>query len=215
VAPEPEIKHGWLSSELQTEFPKLALRYADLELRARSSRAAIKGRLRTLSDRFTGAKAINLRQEPIPWAYRVFFRQVGIDPDDQRTPPEAIALERMRAGAFRSQGLVDDALLIAMVETWVALVAFDAERLDGPIGLRLAARDEQLGGKQERPLSTGQIVIADAERPVSILFGDVAGGCAAHSGTRKLVLAAIQVKGVPELSVEEAIWTASEVLVGD
>ena len=72
-----------------------------------------------LADRYTGGKVVRMRQEPIPWAYRVFFRQVGIDPDSDRTPVEAIALERMRAGGFKSENIVDDALLLATLETGV------------------------------------------------------------------------------------------------
>ena len=67
-----------------------------------------------------------MRQEPVPWAYRVFFRHVGIDPDERRTPIEEIALERLQHGGFESRGLVDDALLIATLETGVPVVAFDA-----------------------------------------------------------------------------------------
>jgi hypothetical protein len=51
----------------------------------------VKERLRELSDRFTGAQAITLRQKPIPWAYRVFFRHIGLDPDvDPKTLPEIL-----------------------------------------------------------------------------------------------------------------------------
>ena len=65
-------------------------------------RKEVKERLRILSDRFSGAQAINLRHQPIPWAYRVFYRHIGLDPDEQRTPVEELALERMRAGAASS-----------------------------------------------------------------------------------------------------------------
>ena len=34
-----------------------------------------------LADRYTGGKVVHMRQDPVPWAYRVFSRQVGIDPD--------------------------------------------------------------------------------------------------------------------------------------
>ncbi len=41
----------------------------------------IEARLRELSNRVRGARAIGISREPIPAAYRVFFRQVGLDPD--------------------------------------------------------------------------------------------------------------------------------------
>ena len=42
-----------------------------------------------------------MRQDQVPWAYRVFSRQVGIDPDDQRTPVEQVALDRLKSGGLR------------------------------------------------------------------------------------------------------------------
>ena len=82
-----------------------------------------------------------MRREPIASAYRVFFRQIGIDPDQHRPPGEAAMLERLRAGWFRSRNIVDDALTVALVETGVAVRAFDADRVQGGLGLRhLAAR---------------------------------------------------------------------------
>ena len=50
-----------------------------------------------------------MRQDPVPWAYRVFWRQVGIDPDTDRTPVEQIALDRLKRGGLRSRNLLDDA----------------------------------------------------------------------------------------------------------
>ena len=55
-------------------------------------------RLKEMSNRVGGAKAVQMRQEAIPWAYRVFFRQVGIDPDERRTPVEQIILDRLQHG---------------------------------------------------------------------------------------------------------------------
>ena len=159
-------------------------------------------RLRTASDRFTGAKAVTLRQQPIPWAYRVFFRHVGIDPDERRTPIEAIALERMRAGGFQ-----DDALLLATLETGVPVLAFDAAAVDGELGLRVSPGGESLG---ELPLSSGQVVVADGVRALAVLFGETAEGCGVQPSSRRMLLAGVRVKGVPEVSIEEALWVAAE-----
>ena len=85
-----------------------------------------------LSDRFAGAQAINLRHQPIPWAYRVFFRHIGLDPDEQPTPVEAAGARADEARAASSaSNLLDDALTIAIIESGVALRAFDADRVDG------------------------------------------------------------------------------------
>ena len=209
----PEIESGWVAEDLATEFPELRLHYMTLSARSGRSPEPVRHRLRTLADRYTGGKAVTLRQQPVPWAYRVFFRQVGIDPDVHRTPVEAIALERMRAGGFPSQNLLDDALLIATVETSVPLVAFDDAKLSGPLGLRMSQPGERLGG-DGRPLSSRQVVLADADRSVGVLFADLAEGRGVHPRTDRMRIASIQVKGVPDVSVEEALWIVAEVLQG-
>jgi DNA/RNA-binding domain of Phe-tRNA-synthetase-like protein len=204
---EPELTRGYVDPTLRAEFPELGLVYTEVPVRPQKSPPPVRARLRTASDRFTGAKAVALRQQAIPWAYRVFFRHVGIDPDERRTPIEAIALERMRAGGFQSRNLVDDALLLATLETSVPVLAFDAAAVDGDLGLRVSPGGELLGGV---PLSAGQVVVADSTRALAVLFGDTAEGCAVQWSSQRMLLAAVRVKGVPEVSVEEALWVAVE-----
>jgi DNA/RNA-binding domain of Phe-tRNA-synthetase-like protein len=208
VIDDPEITVGYVAPDVAEEFPELSLAYTFSDVAPGRSPAAVRERLRDASDRFTGGKAVAMRQQPIPAAYRVFFRHIGIDPDDQRTPVEAIALERMRAGGFASRGLVDDALLLATLETGVPVQAFDAAAIDGRLGLRPSAPGERLGDL--RPLRAGSLAIADERRPLAVLFGDVAADAAVSRRTTRVALAAIRVKGVPAVSVEEALWTAVE-----
>jgi DNA/RNA-binding domain of Phe-tRNA-synthetase-like protein len=211
VSVEVPTDSGWIAPELAEEFPHLGLRHASVAAGPGPTPREVKRRLRRMSDRYTGARAIHLRQESVPWAYRVFFRQVGIDPDERRTPVEEAALDRMFHGGFRSRGRVDDALLIAVVETGVPVTALDADRLDGEIGLRLSGRGERLAGARY-PLVPGRMVVADRSAPVAMLFGEVAPSRTVGRSTERILLAAVQVKGVPELIVEEALWTAAGVL---
>jgi DNA/RNA-binding domain of Phe-tRNA-synthetase-like protein len=205
------IETGWVDADLEVEFPELRLRWIAYEGGSGRTPQEIKERLRKLSDRYTGGKAVHLRQEPIPWAYRVFFRQVGIDPDDHRTPAEQAALDRMKHGSFRSRNLLDDALVIATVETGVPVMALDADKVTPPLGLRLSHEGERLSG-DGRPLSVRQIVLADPDRSVAVLFGDIAEERGVIPATERMLLCTVQVKGVPEISVEEALWTVTEVL---
>ena len=105
-----------------------------------------------------------MRERPIPWAYRVFFRQIGLDPDRTRTPIEQLVLERLHDGAFKSVGLPQDALNIAIVETGVALRAFDGEQV-GRLCIREAAPGESLPD-QPAELAQGTLVIADERGPI-------------------------------------------------
>jgi DNA/RNA-binding domain of Phe-tRNA-synthetase-like protein len=208
---ELDLREGWVAPELAEEFPELGLRYAPVDAVPGRSPHEVKQRLRELSNRYTGGKVIHMRQDAVPWAYRVFYRQVGIDPDTQRTPVERVALERLQAGGFQSRNSVDDALTIAIAETGVPVIALDRDRVGTAIGLRLAGEDERLG--PTRPLSARQIVVADEDRALAVLFGEIAEDAGVTPGTRRMLLAALQVKGVPVISLEEALWTAAETLV--
>ena len=212
TALELDPRDGRVDPALAAEFPELWLAYAPLEAAPGPSPRAVKRRLRALADRYTGGKVVHMRQDQVPWAYRVFSRQVGIDPDVQRTPVEQVALDRLKWGGLRSRNRVDDALTIAIAETGVPVIALDGDRVGASIGLRLAAAGERLG--DGRPLATGQIVVADDERALAVVLGDVSEDAGVTPATRRMVLAALGVKGVPRISVEEALWIAAETLLG-
>jgi DNA/RNA-binding domain of Phe-tRNA-synthetase-like protein len=207
VAPEP----GWIAPDLAEEFPGLSIASTSLESATGRSPEALKERLRLLSDRIAGAQAIQLRQKPIPWAYRVFFRHIGLDPDTTRTPIEQLIFERMHDGRFKSRNRVDDALTIGMVEVGVALRAFDADRVEGRLGLRLSGEGEGFEGRVS-PLPDGTIVVADEKRALGILFDRTAEGRGVKRGTGRVLLAAIGVRGVPDIALEEALWVAGSAL---
>ena len=199
--------------ELAREFPALAVHWRLLEAGPARSPQAVRERLREMSNRITGAKAVQMRQEAVPWAYRVFFRQVGIDPDERRTPVEQVVLDRLKHGGFRSRNLLDDAITICTFETGVPVIAFDADRVEPPLRLRLAQLGELMGASR-RPLSSGQIVIADQERALAVLFADVDPDAGVTPRTRRMVIAAVQVAGVPDIAIEEALWTVEEIVTG-
>jgi DNA/RNA-binding domain of Phe-tRNA-synthetase-like protein len=207
---ELRLEEGWVEADLAGDFPDLGLVHTPLEARPRKSPRDVKQRLRALADRYTGGKVIHMRQDAVPWAYRVFSRQIGIDPDTDRTPVEAIAVERLRHGGLASENLVDDALTIAIAETGVPLFVLDADKVVGELGLRLARRGEQLEGV--RPLSERQLVVADDERPVAMVLGEVSHAAGVTRSTERMTLCALRVKGVPPIAVEEALWMAAETL---
>ncbi len=207
ATPEP----GWIAPVLETEFPGLVVRSTTIGRGSGRSPEAVREQLRRLSDRLGGAQVIQLRQQPIPWAYRVFFRHIGLDPDTTRTPIEELALIRMKEGRFKTQNLVDDALTVATVESGVAVRAFDADRVSGRLGIRPSAPGEKFEGR-ESALPKGTLVLADEERPLEVLFGETAAGRGVGPKTKRTLLAAIGVKGVPEIALEEALWLAGSTM---
>jgi hypothetical protein len=213
-----EPVRGWCEREVQQELPGLGLMSVTVELPAAgslmgSSPPAVRARLRELSNRWRGARAVNVRQEPIPAAYRVFFRQIGLDPDVTRTPIEAAVLERMLDGGFLSEGLLSDVLTLALIDTAVPVWALDADNVNGPLGSRVSRTKERLGRGSDGPsLGAGRLVIADADCPLGILFGQLAPGHEPRAGTRRLALFAVQVAGVPALHAEETLWACRSAL---
>jgi DNA/RNA-binding domain of Phe-tRNA-synthetase-like protein len=207
----PAPRQGWVAPHLASEFPGLGIAWVEVDAKPGKSPDPVRRRLRDLSDRTYGSQAIRLRERPIPWAYRVFYRQIGLDPDRTRTAVEQLMLDRLHDGGFRSKGLPADALDIAIVETGVALRAFDADRIVGSLCIRDSAPGERLAG-QGSEMAHGTLTIADEMKPVGLLFGSTAEGYGIERGTRRVAVAAVQVKGVPQIAVEEALWMAAATL---
>ncbi len=208
---EPDPTFGWVAPHVAAEFPGLGISWIELDGRPGRSPQSVERRLGETSDRFYGAHAIHMRERPIPWAYRVFFRQIGLDPDRTRTPVEQLALDRLQDGGFKSRGLPADALTIATVETGIALRSFDAERLEGALCIRDSGPGESLEGRPGE-LSHGTLVIADERGPAGLLFGATGEGRDVSRATRRIAIAAIQVEGVPQIAVDEALWMVATTL---
>ncbi|HWT89925.1 MAG TPA: phenylalanine--tRNA ligase beta subunit-related protein, partial [Solirubrobacterales bacterium] len=190
----PAPQQGWVAPHIASEFPGLGIAWVEVDAKPGKSPEPVRRRLRDLSDRTYGSQAIRLRERPIPWAYRVFYRQIGLDPDRTRTAVEQLTLDRLHDGGFRSRGLPADALNIAIVETGVALRAFDADSIEGRLCIRDSAPGEALAGHLGE-MAKGTLTIADEARPVGLLFGPTAEGFGVEPGSRRIVVAAVQVKG--------------------
>jgi DNA/RNA-binding domain of Phe-tRNA-synthetase-like protein len=191
---------GRVAPAVAAEFPQLALWRLDVDGRLERSPDEVRERLGLLADRFRAPEAVLMRTRPVPHAYRVFFRHIGLDPDAQRTPVEQRALERLLHGGFRSAGLVEDALTIAVMETGVPVWALDAARLAGELEVREAA---------------GRLVVADRAGPVVLLFAEPAPPHAVSRETRRVALFSLQVAGVGAMEVGEALWLAGGIVSGD
>jgi DNA/RNA-binding domain of Phe-tRNA-synthetase-like protein len=211
---ELRAARGFVDAALQAEFPGLRLDWVTVEVRMRKSPREVARRLAQVSNRYRGASVVALRAQPIPHAYRAFFRQIGLDPDVDRIPSERAALDRLMHGGFRSRGLVRDALLIALIETGVPVWALDANAVHaGGLGIRTSAHGERLGSaKGADHVPSGRLVVADEERVHALLFGDVAEEHGVSSRTSCVALFTIAVEGVPAIHVEEALWVAVEAI---
>jgi DNA/RNA-binding domain of Phe-tRNA-synthetase-like protein len=209
--PELSPAAGFVEPHIHDEFPGLRLDWVTVTVRPRGSPPSVVQRLRSLSSRYRGANVVAMRTKPIPQAFRVFFRQIGLDPDVTRIPSEDAAVARLVHGEFRSAGLIADACLVALIETGVPVWALDADAVDeGGLGIR-GATAQDLEQVQLR-LSPGGLVVADRRTVHAPLFGDPAAGREVSAKTRRVILFSVGVDGVPGIHVEESLWTCLEVL---
>ena len=55
-------------------------------------------------------------------------------------------------------------------------------------------------------------MIADERAPAGLLFGATGEGRGVEKGTRRVAIAAVQVTGVPQIAVDEALWMVAATL---
>lgn len=203
---------GFVEPAVHEEFPALRLSWVTVKASAEPSPHAVKQRLRALSNRYQGGSVVAMRTQPIPHAYRSFFRQIGLDPDLARIPSEEAAVARLLHGGFRSQDLVSDAMLIGIVETGVPVWALDADHIDpSGLGVRTTIDGERFGSSDVR-LPAGRLAVADATQLQALLFGPVAPGHGVTRHTKNISIFAVGVEGVPEIHIEEVLWICADML---
>jgi hypothetical protein len=187
------IRPGWIAQEVAEEYPKIGLRWTVVPGAARATPRIVRTQLEELSDAVDARRAIGLRERATVSAYRVFQRQLGLDPDVDRGPLEEAIVERMLRGAFLPRGLPADACTIAILETGVPLWAIDADSLVGSLGI-----DESLA-------------IADQRRPLVTLFDSPGPDVAPSATCSAIALFAVHVGGAPVGAVDEALWIAASI----
>lgn len=191
---EPALIEGEVDAAVAAEHPGLRVVSATVPFAAVPTPRELRARLAGAADRLRGAQAVAMRTQPVPWAYRVLFRHLGLDPDVTRTPVEALVLERMLHGGLRPAGMPADALALATLETGVPVYALDAAAVTGTVGLGFDG---------------ARLALTDASGPIAPLFS--APPAPGRTATA-LVLVAVAAPGVPALVVSEAVWTAAAAL---
>jgi len=164
------------------------LTYEVVDVARRKSAREVKNSLDHLARRVNGATAVTLRTSPIVLAYRTFYRQIGLDPDLTPPPAEQAVLERLYHGGFRPQDAILDAITLAAIETGVSVWALDLDQLGEPLPLHLGSADEhELRINRTAPIAVTMV----------------------QPSTQRAVFYSLVVPGVPQLSVDEALWIAT------
>ncbi len=207
---------GYVADPIGEEFPGLRLLWVTIATARRRSPVALRDRLRDLSNRYRGASVVAMRTKPIPHAYRAFFRQIGLDPDIDRIPSEAVAVDRLLHGGFRSADVVSDACLVALIETGVPVWALDADVVDeAGLGIRTATTADCERLARAPRLAPGNLVVADGTDVHAVLFGEPLPGRRVGGASTRVALFSVGVDGVPAIHVEEALWISEELLGAD
>jgi hypothetical protein len=194
---DPVLVPAAIHPLVAAEHPGLRVWTARVAGRPGPTPPELRDRMGYLADRLRGPQAIAMRSQPVPWAYRVLFRHLGLDPDVTLTPLEALVLERLMDGGFPARGLPEDALALATLETGVPVWAVDADRV---------------GTLQLAPGAGDRLMLADEDGAVAVLFQPPLPDRAHGRDTRALLLVAVQAPGVEDVYVEEAVWTAASAM---
>jgi DNA/RNA-binding domain of Phe-tRNA-synthetase-like protein len=194
---DPVLVAAAIDPRVAEEHPGLRVWTARVPGRAGRTPRELRDRLRYVADRYRGPEAVALRAKPVPWAYRVLYRHLGLDPDVTRTPLEALVVDRLLHGGFTTCGVPDDALAVATLETGVPVWAVDADRT-GPLTLA--------------PDAGGRLCLHDDHGTVAVLFAAPLPERAPTRDTRALLLIAVQAPGVEDIFVEESVWTAASAM---
>ncbi|HEU0018754.1 MAG TPA: phenylalanine--tRNA ligase beta subunit-related protein [Thermoleophilaceae bacterium] len=205
------VAEGWIAPELAAELPGLGVYWLAVDARPAKTPIAVRRRMRELAGRITGAKVVQARQDSVPWAYRVLWRRLGVDPDIDRTPVEELMAQRLEHGGLPSRGMPADAVVVATLETGVPVVVADAAKLSGSPGLRPALPGESLGGAAGA-LRPGEIVYADERAPLARLDGEVAADRAVGDDTTAMAVCALAAAAVSQIEIDEALWIAADML---
>lgn len=175
---------------LHAEYPELSLPYRVLQTTRARTPPELVQRLGALASRVTGATTLSFRTRAETIAVRGFYRQVGLDPDRDPPPAEAVLRDRLLHGGFRTGWLIPDALTLAIAETGVSLWAVDLAAAGLTLPLRLG-------------LNGGQVVLGE-RTPLAVSTVD--------ETTRDLAIYTLALPGVSELAIEEAFWICGEAL---
>jgi DNA/RNA-binding domain of Phe-tRNA-synthetase-like protein len=200
-----ETEEGWVDHAVAREFPALRLRYTVVEAGPEIPSKALRDRLKDLSTRFSGRHSMELPTKPIPAAYRIFMRQVGLDPDIHLSPVESYFSDRILRGGFLNYNSVADALTIAIVESHVALTVVDADLIELPLGIRPVRLED------ESDLALGTLCIADAKGVISSLLAAPEVSNELNPHTKRTVFMAIGVEGVADWRLDDALWRVAEI----
>lgn len=155
----------------------------------------------------------SLKDFPVFRAYRDFFWRAGIDPTKVRPAAEALIRRVLAGKPIPTINTLVDAYNLASIRTYIAMGAFDEDKLRGNLELRFACEDEKfLGIGMSKPieLKGNELVVSDDEKPIAVYPYRDAEGTKVTEATRNVILLICGAPRIEERTLVEAARVAIE-----
>jgi len=104
-------------------------------------------------------------------AYRDFFWRIGVDPTKSRPAAEALIRRVLAEKPIPTINTLVDSYNFASIKSGVALAAFNKDKLNGELTMRLAFKNERfLGIGMNKPLylNGSEVVVSDFKRLIAL-----------------------------------------------
>jgi DNA/RNA-binding domain of Phe-tRNA-synthetase-like protein len=198
-----------IAADVARRFPGLELAWGVLDgLRI----APVGARADDVVARVRSTRSLDgLREDGLFRAYRDFFWQLGIDPTKLRPSGEALNRRVLQGKELpRINGFVD-AYNAASLATGVPIAAFDAAALQGSVELRFARAGEgfvSIGEDKREALQGHELILADEAKVIAFYPHRDSHATRITEATRRALLVACGVPGVPRATLDEALRDA-------
>ncbi len=152
-----------------------------------------------------GVDLDTLKDHPTAAAFRKLSWRVGIDPTKNRPAGEALARRIMQGKPLPVIHPLVDAYNLASARTLFPLGAYDVDRIEPPITVRLAGGDETFHGigREPEPVRPGRIVYVDAAgQVVGVFLWRDSQATRVREASRRVL---VSVVGADPLSIQEGL----------
>lgn len=202
--------------EVKANFP--ALYYGERLVDAAEQHGdLIDQRRHQLLENWSGRPAQDLDQSATIRAYRLFHEALGLNPEKTRPSVEDLIIRCVRKGYLPAINNVVDACNITAATFLLAMAVFDLDKFIGTPVVRYSDEGERfqaIGRTQPEALRGRQVVLCDERNAISIFARKDSELYKIQPTTKKVLLVACRVEGIPDHLVTEALAFAGEMIGG-
>ncbi len=161
-----------IDSEVKTKFSGMKAGVAIIEgVKIKKSSEELEEFKKAVLSKISKIKSDDIGQIPSIKAYRQIFRAFGVDWHSRHPSSDALLRRIVNGKGLYNINTLVDAYNLAVLDSKIALGAFEYEKVDYPVVLRLAKRGEQiymLGETEPTEIHEGEMVYADRSRILTL-----------------------------------------------